>query len=80
MTTDAVWNGGMGTLAIHLERRKGKGENVWNGATRHGKSKKGGATGKGEALLSCRRDGSPVTVIVMRAWLAVAGVPPAASV
>ena len=32
----------------------------------------------GEALLSCRRDGSPVTVIVMRAWLAVAGVPPAA--
>ena len=26
MTTDAVWNGGMGTLAIHLERRKEKEE------------------------------------------------------
>lgn len=26
MATDAVWNGGMGTLAIHLERQKGKGE------------------------------------------------------
>ena len=43
-----------------------------------GKVKKGGATDKGEAVLSCRRDGSPATVIVMRAWLAVAGVPPAA--
>ena len=41
-------------------------------------SGKGGATGRGETLLSCRRDGSPVAVIVMRAWLAVAGVPPAA--
>ena len=29
-------------------------------------------------MLSCRRDGSPATVIVMRAWLAVAGVPPTA--
>ena len=38
----------------------------------------GGATDKGKAPLSCRRDGSPVTVIVMRAWLAGAGVPPAA--
>ncbi len=27
-------------------------------------------------MLSCRRDGSSVTVIVMRAWLAVADVPP----
>ena len=39
---------------------------------------KGRHNGQGEALLSCRRDGSPVAVIVMRAWLAVAGVPPAA--
>ena len=45
---------------------------------------KGRRNGQGEALLSCRRDGSPVAVIVMRAWLAVgawlavAGVPPAA--
>jgi len=29
-----------------------------------------------KAVLSCRRDGSSVTVIVMRAWLAVADVPP----
>lgn len=43
-------------------------------------SEKGGATDKGKASLSCRRDGSPATVIVMRAWLAVAGVPPAAFV
>ena len=43
-----------------------------------GKSKGRRNCEKGEALLSCRRDGSPVTVIVMRAWLAVAGVPPAA--
>ena len=78
MTTDAVWNGGMGTLAIHLERRKGKGGSTWDGATRHGESGKGGATEKGEAMLSCRSDGSPVAVIVMRAWLAVAGVPQAA--
>ena len=28
-------------------------------------------------MLSCRCDGNPVTAIVMRAWLAVAGVPPA---
>ena len=28
-------------------------------------------------MLSCRRDGSSVTVIVMRAWLAVADIPPA---
>ena len=39
---------------------------------------KGRRNGQGETLLSCRRDGSPVAVIVMRAWLAVAGVPPAA--
>ena len=45
-----------------------------------GKVKKGGATDKGDAVLSCRHDGSPATVIVMRAWLAVAGVPPAAFV
>ena len=32
----------------------------------------------GKAPLSCHRDGSPVTVIVMCAWLAVTGVPPAA--
>ena len=32
----------------------------------------GGATDKGKAPLSCRRDRSPATVIVMRAWLAVA--------
>ena len=40
---------------------------------------KGGATikGGGKAVLSCRRDGNPVTAIVMRAWLAVTGVPPA---
>ena len=63
-----------------MERRKGKGGNVWDGATRHGKGVKGGATDKGETPLSCRRDGSPATVIVMRAWLAVAGVPPAAFV
>ena len=36
MTPDAVWNGGMGTLAILLERRKGKGGSTWDGATRHG--------------------------------------------
>ena len=35
---------------------------------------------KGKASLSCRRDGSPATVIVMQAWLAVAGVLPAALV
>ena len=28
-------------------------------------------------MLSCRCDGNPVTAIVMRTWLAVAGVPPA---
>ena len=39
---------------------------------------KGRRNGQGEALLFCRRDGSPVAVIVMRAWLAGAGVPPAA--
>ena len=39
---------------------------------------KGRRNGQGETLLSCRRDGSPVAVIAMRAWLAVAGVPPAA--
>lgn len=33
--------------------------------------------GGGKAVLSCRCDGNPVTAIVMRAWLAVAGVPPA---
>ena len=43
MTTDAVWNDGMGTLAIHLERRKGKGGSTWDGATRHGESRKGAA-------------------------------------
>lgn len=32
---------------------------------------------RGKAVLSCRRDGSSVTVIVMCAWLAVADVPPA---
>lgn len=31
---------------------------------------------KGKAELSCRLDGSPVTAIVMHAWLAVTGVPP----
>ena len=39
------------------------------------------ATGKVERaaqLTRESRDGSPVAVIVMRAWLAVAGVPPAA--
>ena len=48
MTPDAVWNGGMGTLAILLERRKGKGGSTWDGATRHGESGKGGATGRGK--------------------------------
>ena len=51
---------------------------MWDGATRHGKRVKGGATEKGEAMLSCRREGSSLAVIVMRAWLAVKGVPPAA--
>ena len=46
MTTDAVWNGGTGTLAIHLERRKGKGESVWHGATRHRKRRKGRRNGQ----------------------------------
>lgn len=36
MATDAVWNGGMGTLAYLLERRKGKGGSIEDGATRHG--------------------------------------------
>ena len=48
MTPDAVWNGGMGTLVIHLERRKGKGGSTWDGATRHGESGKGGTTGRGK--------------------------------
>ena len=63
-----------------MERRKGKGGNVWDGATRHGKGVKGGATDKGETPLSCRRDRSPATVIVMRAWLAVASFLPTAHV
>ena len=69
MTTDAVWNGGMGISAYLLERREGKGG-----------SSKGGATDKGKAPLSCRRDRSPATVIVMRAWLAVASFLPTAHV
>lgn len=64
-------------MAILLERRKGKGRSTWDGATRHGEVERA-AQRAGEALLSFRRDGSPVTVIVMLAWLAVAGVPPAA--
>jgi hypothetical protein len=57
-----------------LERRKGKGgkRKVWRNAPQE--NRKGGATDKGKAPLSCRRDGSPATVIVMRAWLAGAGV------
>ena len=47
---------------------------------RHGENPKGGATDKRKATLSCRRDRSPANVIVMRAWLAFAGVLPAAFV
>lgn len=65
MTTDAIWNVSMGTFAIHLERRKGKGGSVWDGVTRHEKIRKSGTTGKGEVMLSCRCDGSPLAVIVM---------------
>ena len=36
MTTDAVWNGGMGTSAY-----------IWRGGKEKGKSEKGGATGQG---------------------------------
>ena len=48
MTTDAVWNGGMGTLAIHLERRKGKGGKYvgWRNAPR--KKWKGRRNGQGK--------------------------------
>ncbi|MGH6553268.1 hypothetical protein ACRFA2_22495 [Bacteroides hominis] len=59
----------MGISAYLLERREGKGG-----------SSKGGATDKGKAPLSCRRDRSPATVIVMRAWLAVASFLPTAHV
>lgn len=58
------WRGG---------KEKGK-HRGWRNAPRG--SSKGGATDKGKAPLSCRRDRSPATVIVMRAWLAVTGVPP----
>ena len=47
---------------------------------RHGERQKGGATEKRKATLSCRRDRSPASVIVMRAWLALADVLPAAFV
>ena len=53
---------------------------MWDGAMRHGERQKGGATEKRKATLSCRRDRSPASVIVMRAWLALAGVLPAAFV
>ena len=43
-----------------------------------GKVERAAQRAGGEAPLSCHRDGTPATVIVMRAWLAVAGVPPAA--
>ncbi|HAC41593.1 MAG TPA: hypothetical protein DCE73_00030 [Paraprevotella xylaniphila] len=67
----------MGTLAYTWRGGKEKGKcKGWRDAPRG--NQKGGATDKGKALLSCRRDGSPVTVIVMQAWLAVAGVPPVA--
>ena len=79
MTTDAVWNGGMGTLAYTWRGGKEK-EELCGMRNAPQESEKGGATDKGKASLSCRRDGSPATVIVMRAWLAVAGVPPAAFV
>lgn len=55
------------------KRRKCMG---WCNAPR--KRVKGGATEKGKATLSCRREGSPLAVIVMRAWLAVKDVPPEA--
>ena len=57
-----------------------KRERVWDGVMRHRKKTKGSATDKGKATLSCRRDRSPATVIVMRAWLALADVLPAAFV
>lgn len=76
MTTDAVLNDGMGTLA-YVWRGGRKRKSVENGATRHREKLKDNTTIIGKALLSCRRDGSPTTVIVMLAWLVVAGVPPA---
>lgn len=51
-----------------------------NGATRHGKVSKGGATDRVESPAFLPRDRSPASVIVMRAWLALAGVLPAALV
>ena len=79
MTTDAVWNGGIGTLAYTWRGGKEKEKCVgWRNAPQE--NRKGDATDKGKVPLSCRRDGSPATVIVMRAWLAVVGVSPAAFV
>ncbi|EFV31378.1 MULTISPECIES: hypothetical protein [Bacteroidaceae] len=40
MTTDAVWNGGMGTLAYLLERREGKGKECGMARCATGKDKK----------------------------------------
>ena len=79
MTTDAVWKAAWEHWHTFGEAERKREKSVeWRDAP-WGKSK-GGATDKGKATLSCRRDGSPVAVIVMRAWLAVAGVPPAAFV
>ena len=61
------WRGG---------KEKGK-HRGWRNAPRG--SSMGGATDKGKAPLSCRRDRS-ATVIVMRAWLAVASFLPTAYV
>ena len=66
-----------GILAGEAGRKREK-HRGWRNAPRG--SLMGGATDKGKALLSCRRDRSPATVIVMRAWLAVASFPPAAHV
>ena len=70
-------HGNIGILAGEAGRKREK-HRGWRNAPRG--SLMGGATDKGKALLSCRRDRSPATVIVMRAWLAVASFPPAAHV
>ena len=80
MTTDAVWNGGMGTLAYLLERRKGKGKESGMARCATGKIQRAAQRTRGKPLLSCRRDRSPASVIAMRTWLALAGVLPAAFV
>lgn len=66
MTADAVWNGGMGTLGILDGEAKRKRDKCGMAQRATGNVQKAAQQTRGKATLSCRRDGSPVAVIVMQ--------------